>query len=300
MVNPTASAVRYRRRAAVEDVLAADHRLAVAVTKERGHATELARRAADEGIEVVVVLGGDGTLNEAANGLVGSTAALATLPAGSTNVYARTLGFSNEPVEAARQVVAALAHGSQRTVEMGKADGRRFFFHLGVGFDAEVVAGVEALGSLKRIIGQPAFVYSALRTLARHPQRSSPQFSVRFADGAVEEGSFAICLKTNPYTFLGKRPLDVAPTAGLGSPLAVAVVHDLRVPTVANAFRSALSGGTDLSRQPGVTLRTEVESVTITSSHPFAHQVDGDHLGRVDRLEVGLEPSCLNLVVPER
>lgn len=298
VVNPTASAVRYQHRVQVEDVLAAEHQLAVAVTEGRGHATELAREAVASGVEVVVAMGGDGTFNEAANGLVGSSTALATIPAGSTNVYCRTIGFTNDPVEAAREVVAALRSGSRRRVEMGRANDRYYLFHLGVGFDAEVVERVEAMGNIKRRLGQGAFVYAAVAKWVAHPQRGDPWFSVRFDDGSVHEGSLALCLKTNPYTFLGKRPLDVAPETGLGTPLAVAVVHDLRLATIGKAFRSTLGGGRDLDRQPGVTVRTSVESVTITASRPFPHQVDGDYLGPVDNLEVSYERSCLDLVVP--
>ncbi len=299
VINPMASAVVARRRCAVEDVLAADHELTVAVTTGRGHATELAREAVDDDVEVVPVLGGDGTLNEAANGLVGSSTALAPVPAGSTNVFARTIGLTDEPVQAARELVAALARGSRRRVEMGTVNGRYFLFHLGVGFDAEVVEHVEALGSLKRRLGQPAFVYAALATWFRQQQRGRPRFSVQISnETTVHEGSFAIFLNTNPYTFLGGRPLNVAPAAGLGRPLAMAVVHDLRLATIAGALRSAVGDGTDLGRRPGVTVCTEVETVRITGSQPIPHQVDGDYLGRADTLRVGHEPSCLDVVLP--
>ncbi len=299
IVNPIASAVVARRRCAVEDVLTAEHDLAVAVTTRRDHATELAREAVDQEVDAVLVLGGDGALNEAANGLVGSSTALAPVPAGSTNVFARTIGLTNEPVQAAKELVAALARGSRRRVEMGTANGRYFLFHLGVGFDADVVEHVEALGVLKRRFGQAAFVYAALATWFRQQDRSTPEFSVQISnEPTIHEGSFAICLNTNPYTYLGKRPLNVAPAAGLGRPLAMAVVHDLRLGTIGGAFRSALGDGTDLGRRPGVTVCSEVEALTITASQPFPHQMDGDFLGRVNTLEVSYEPSCLDLVVP--
>ena len=299
VINPMASAVVARRRCAVEDVLAADHDLTVAVTTGRDHATELAREAVDNEVEVVLVLGGDGTLNEAANGLVGSSTALAPVPAGSTNVFARTIGLTDEPVQAARELVAALARGSRRRVEMGTVNGRYFLFHLGVGFDAEVVEHVEGLGSLKRRLGQPAFVYAAAATWIRQHDRGRPRFSVQISNEAtVHEGSFAICLNTNPYTFLGRRPLNVAPAAGLGRPLAMAVVHDLRLGTIGSALRSALGDGSDLGRRAGVTVCTEVEALRITASEPVAHQVDGDYMGRADTLRVGYERDCLDIVPP--
>jgi len=299
IVNPTASTVTPKGRVMVEDILAADHDLAVAVTNARDHATELAREAVRDEVDVVVVIGGDGTLNEAANGLVGSSTALGALPGGSTSVFARTIGFTNDLPSAARELDAALARGSIRRVEMGSANGRHYLFHVGIGFDAEVVRHVEARGGLKHYVGQAAFVYAAVATWLSQADRDNPQFSVRLpGDDTVYEGSFALCLNTNPYTYFGKRPLNVAPAAGLGRGLAVAVVHDLRLATIGRAFGSALGNGRDVSRHPGVTILTDVESITVTAVRPFAYQVDGDYLGTVDSLDVCLRANCLDLVMP--
>ena len=298
VVNPMASSVTARRRVAVEDILAADHELSVVVTKNRDHATELARRGAGQEMDVVVVLGGDGTINEAANGLVGSSTALGALPGGSTSVFARTLGFTNDLVVAAKELTAALEAGSRRRVEMGTANGRRYLFNLGVGFDAEVVGHVEG-GSLKRRFGQAAFVYSSLVTWLSQEDRTKPHLSVKIAgDDTTYGGSFVLCLNTNPYTYLGKRPLNVAPGTGFGTGLAVAVLRDVRLATLSKVMRCAFGDGHDLGRQPGVTLCTEVESVTITGKDPFPYQTDGEYLGRVEKLEVGYESDCLDVVTP--
>lgn len=298
VVNPMASSVTARRRVAVEDILAADHELSVVVTKGRDHATELARRAVGDGADVVVVLGGDGTINEAANGLAGSSTALGALPGGSTSVYARTLGYTNDLVVAAKQLAAALEVGSRRRVEMGTANGRRYLFNLGVGFDAEVVGHVEG-GSLKSRFGQAAFVYSALVTWMSQEDRTKPHLSVKIAGDEISYGgSFVLCLKTNPYTYLGRRPLNVAPKTGFGTGLAVAVLRDVKMATLGKAMRCALGDGHDLDRQPGITVRTEVQTVTITGEDPFPYQVDGEYLGRVETLEVGFERDCLDVVTP--
>ena len=95
-------------------------------------------------------------------------------------------------------------------------NGRYFLFHIGIGFDAAVVRQVERRASVKRWAGHPLFVWSALTTWARGYDRSHPRFPVRFADGTVvPDGYFAICLNTNPYTYLGNRPLDLSPAATL-------------------------------------------------------------------------------------
>ena len=119
IVNPSASSVTARTRIVIQKALSADHRLEVSATTRRGHATRLAQSAANDGIDVVVVLGGDGTLNEAANGLVGTDTALAALPGGSTNVFARTLGLPDDPVEATGALLDAIDVASIRRGGLG-------------------------------------------------------------------------------------------------------------------------------------------------------------------------------------
>ncbi len=120
----------------------------IAETANRGHAAALACRAMRDGTDVVVALGGDGTVNEVVNGLLTdgvhpSVPALGVVPAGSTNVFARALGLPNDPVEATGALLEALRAGSHRPVSLGQADDRWFIFAAGLGYDAAVVAGVE-------------------------------------------------------------------------------------------------------------------------------------------------------------
>ena len=298
VVNPTASSVTARRRVAVEDILAAGHELSVVVTERRDHATELARRAAREGVDVVVVLGGDGTINEAANGLAGSSTALGALPGGSTSVFARTLGFTNDLVVAAKQLNAALEAGSRRRVEMGTANGRRYLFNLGVGFDAEVVGHVEG-GTLKSRFGQAAFVYSALVTWLSQEDRTKPHLSVKIAgEEATYGGSFVLCLNTNPYTYLGYRPLSVTPDAVAGRGLVSVTVRSLSVGTLLGVFGSAVGKGTRLRRHRRVDYRTDLATLEVRGHGPVPYQVDGDYLGEAEELSIGYHPDALHVVAP--
>ena len=143
IVNASASSVTARTRVVIQKALSADHEVELAETARRGHATRLARGAVSRGTDVIVVLGGDGTLNEAANGVAGTSTALAPLPGGSTNVFARTLGLPDDPVHATAVTLDALEASSVRLVELGSANGRYFLFHCGVGYDAAVVSQVE-------------------------------------------------------------------------------------------------------------------------------------------------------------
>ena len=301
VVNPTAAAFTPERRDKLEDALGAAHDLAVAETAERDDAIRLARQAADEGRDAVVVLGGDGTLNEAANGLAGTATALAPLPGGSTNVFARTIGVAKDVEGATTQLLDALSRNSRRRVEMGTADGRHFLFHVGMGYDAAVVERVEQRSQLKRRLGQLIFVYAGMTTWARHFDRTKPPLRVHLADGeGVGDGYLAICLKTDPYTYLGNWPLTVAPGTGLGTGLALVLFLDLGLATLGRAIGAALRHPEHLGELPGVEVVDNVESLSVEGHRPFPYQVDGDFLGWVDRLELGCRPDCLDLIVPDR
>jgi diacylglycerol kinase family enzyme len=299
LVNSSASSVTARGRVVIQKALSADHEVTLAETSRRGHATRLAQGAAAAGTDVVVVLGGDGTLNEAANGLAGTDTALAALPGGSTNVFARTIGLPNDPIEATGELLDALGRGSIRRVGLGSVNGRFFLFHVGMGFDAAVVQQVERRAALKRYAGHPLFVYAGFATWFRHYDRSRPRFAVEHADGSmVDDAYLAICLNTNPYTFLGNRPLDLAPEATLDRSLVMVTVRTLDFAKTLAIIASALGSGTYLRSNRNVDYRTDVESLTVVGHGPFPYQVDGDYLGNVRRLDVAYVPDALTLVAP--
>jgi diacylglycerol kinase family enzyme len=307
IVNASASSVTARARVVIQKSLAADHRVTVAETSRRGHATHLAQGAAATGTDVVVVLGGDGTLNEAANGLAGTDCALGVLPGGSTNVFARTIGMTNDPIEATGELLGALGPGPGgiRSVGVGNVNGRHFLFHVGIGFDAAVVAQVERRDAIKRYLGHAFFAYTAVDTWARHYDRRHPHFAMELhqQDGqivAVDDGYFAICLKTNPYTFLGERPFNVAPGTTLDTPLSVAVLRSLSAANMLSLAAIALRGGDGFGRRRKAMLVTDVVRAVVRPFRPVPYQVDGDYLGDATHLEFRWEPEQLRLVVPGR
>jgi diacylglycerol kinase family enzyme len=300
IVNAAASSVTLRARVLVQKALSTDHEVQVVETSRRGHAARLAQHAAAQGVDLIVVFGGDGTLNEAANGLAGSESALAPLPGGSTNVFARTLGLSDDPVEATAAILDALARGSTRRVGIGSVNRRYFLFHCGIGFDAAVVEQVERRSGLKRYAGHPLFIYAAMDTWLRHYDRKHPHFQVRFDDGSiVEDGYFAICCNTDPYTYLGTRPLHLAADATLDDPLTMVTIRTLKLRRMGRLAGSALFGhGSKLQHSRHVDYRPRVQAVSVTSDRPFPYQVDGDFLGHVRSLEFRYEPDALRLIVP--
>ncbi|MBV8162350.1 MAG: NAD(+)/NADH kinase [Acidimicrobiia bacterium] len=299
IVNTSASAVTARARVVIRKALSADHDVSTAETSRRGNATRLAQDAAAAGYDAVVVLGGDGTLNEAANGLVGSETALATLPGGSTNVFARTLGIAQDPVEATGELLSALARGSRRRIGMGSVNGRYFLFHVGMGFDAAVVSQVERRAALKRYAGHPLFVYAAFATWFRHYDRSRPRLRVELPGRPpIEDAYMAICLNSNPYTYLGNIPLNLAPDADLDRGLVMATFRSLQMAPFLGLVASVLRRGSHFRRHRTVDYRPELTDATVLGHGPFPYQVDGDYLGDAERLVFRHEPDALTVVVP--
>lgn len=311
IVNASASSVTARARVVIQKSLAADHDVTVAETSRQGHATRLARGAAAKGTDAVIVLGGDGTFNEAANGLAGTSTALGVLPGGSTNVFARTIGMTNDPIEATGELLAALGTGlgGIHSVGLGNVNGRRYLFHVGVGFDAAVVSQVERRSSLKRYLGHAFFAYSAVSTWVRYDRRH-PHFSItmRDAEGAevtVDDGYFAIVMNTNPYTFLGERPFNLAPGTTLTTPLTAVVLRSLGAPTIVGVAAAALRGA-DGSQDPPpfhhrrATMVRNVVSARVVAKGAVPYQMDGEPLGDAATLQFTWEPDTLRLVMPAR
>lgn len=301
LVNSRASSVTPRARVVIGKALSADHEVTVVETSRRGHATRLAQAAAADGVDVVVCLGGDGTVNETANGLVGSSTALGVLPGGSTNVFARTIGLPNDPIEATADLLEAMDARSIRRIGLGSVNGRYYCFHVGVGYDAALVEQVEKRSGLKRWAGHPLFMYAGLTTWLKHYDTKQPHFTLAYDDGdRVPDGFFTIAANTNPYTFVGNRPFDVAPEAGLDNGLTVVTVRSMRVDRMLRIMAKALKGDGSLSSDPDVHYRTDIDHVVIEAidGRPFPYQVDGDFLGEIEKLELRHVPDAMDLLIP--
>ena len=296
IVNSFASSVTARNTVTVHERLSQHHDVQVVETNRRGHATRFAEDAARRGIDVVVAYGGDGTLNEVATGIATTDTALAVLPGGSTNVFARTLGMPNDALEAIDLIIEALSRNDISPIGLGRANGRFFTFHTGIGYDAAVVRRVEQRAGLKRYAGNPLFIAAALRTWGLDYDKKRPHFSLDFGDGnTVDNGFFSIIMNTNPYTYLGNRPFDIVPSTSLSTGLSVVTFTSLKTTQMLRTLVSALQGG-GVKNFPWLDIRTNVQQVVASDSRAFPYQLDGDYLGEIQKVEFEFVPNAIRLV----
>jgi diacylglycerol kinase family enzyme len=300
VVNPKATATTERMRDVLGQALASEVKLDIVQTQARGHATSLARQAALDGLDVVVALGGDGTVNEVVNGLLtdgpaGGLPALAVVPGGNANVFARALGLADTPVEATSQLLDALRAHRRRSVGLGQADERWFTFCAGLGLDAEVVRRVE----LKRAAGRRAtpglYVRQGFQQFLLHSRRSRPAITVH-ADGREPERiGLALICNSDPWTYLGPRPVRPCPEASFEGGLDLFGLRHLRTVTALRHLRQILSTR-PRPRGRAVLSLHDTPGFRLTTDRPMAFQVDGDDLG--DRTEVVFRsvPHALDVV----
>lgn len=296
IVNPAASSVTSRLRVLIYKAISAEHDVTLTETTRRGHADRLARAAANAGTDVVVIFGGDGTLNEVANGLIGTDTALAVIPGGSTNVFARIIGVPDDPIKATSWLLDALQRQAITSIGLGAVQGRYFLFHCGIGFDAAVVEQVERKDPWKRWAGHPLFMYTAIRIWIRYNNHVRTQVSVLNANGtALAEGKFVVVMNANPYTFLGNRSLGMVPNMTLNTPLAVVVLPTLALRSLIPGVVRALRIG-DLQSMEGVIVHTGLRDITCTTVNPTPYQLDGDYIGDTTRMRLQWFPDKLKIV----
>jgi diacylglycerol kinase family enzyme len=299
LVNSIASSVTARKRAQVRKILAAKHDVEVAETSRRGHAELLARAAAEDDFDVVAVYAGDGTLNEAATGLLHTRTAVAPIPGGSTNVYAKTLHYPRAATDAARALVDALDRGAIERIGVGQAGARPFLFCAGVGFDAAVITRVERHSRwIKRMASHPIHVAAAVQTFFSEEGRRT-RAHVAIDDGThLSDVRFAIISKSTPYTYLGRIPLDIAPKAGIDTRLSLTAFTALKATTLVGGAVSAMRTGRFLAKRRDVVSLDDLGRLRFYADTAFPYQVDGDPVDDVKELDVTFVPDALAVVLP--
>jgi diacylglycerol kinase family enzyme len=298
VANPYASTMSDRLRSLVVAALESRYEVEAVDTEARDHATELCREAARERFDLVVAFGGDGTVNEAANGLVGSSTPLTCLPGGATNVLCKTLGIPSDVVQATEHLLALAADLRPRRIDVGRAGERYFVFSSGVGLDASVVRRVDRRPRLKARLGEWYFTYAALTTFARRYLVRPPKVRVRAA-GRQVDGVTAVVQNSDPFTYFGRRPIRLCEGAGLDTGTLSAAVLEratpLEVPTLMPRIFSSRPGV--VSRHRSIAPLAPTSDLRVTAiDGSFPAQVDGDYLGEFDELAYGVSPRALTVV----
>lgn len=317
IVNPHATSTTPLRRDVIARALASELDLRVVQTRYRGHAAQFAAEAAGGGYDLVLTLGGDGTVNEAVNGLLrasppgagGAEAhpALAAVPGGSANVFTRALGMPPDPVDATGHLLSALNGGRYRTIGLGLAQDRYFTVNAGLGFDAEVVRAIEGLRADGQEASAGLYVWTAFRHFYGVTNRRQPALVLE-RDGTHERPGgealfFAIISNAAPWTYLGSRPVNPSPRAGFDTGLDLFALRTLgTLPTLAT-LRHLLGlwpggpgrPGGSMGHRHVLSLHDERELVFRTT-RPIAFQVDGEYVGEREHVTFRSVPDALRVI----
>jgi diacylglycerol kinase family enzyme len=298
IVNPYATTVSDRLKNLVVYALRGSYHVDAIDTESRNHATELSREAAREGYDVVVAFGGDGTINEAANGLVGSDTPLSCLPGGRTNVYCRMLGIPTDVVDATEHLLALADDWRPRRVDIAQVNDRWFTFSAGVGLDASVVERVDAHPRLKARLGEWYYTAVAFGVFNRRYLLHPTRIEAELGDERVT-GVTAIIQNAAPYTYFGDVPVHMGDGASLDSGDLAGVIlrraSPIDVPTV---LWRALSSRVSLTDHKRVHAFSGLHGLRISSGdgRPLPLQVDGDYIGVVDEAVFRVVPSGIAVI----
>jgi diacylglycerol kinase family enzyme len=304
IVNPYATTVSDRLKNLVVYALQGRYDVEAVTTEAQNHATEIGREAIDGGYDVVVAFGGDGTLNEVANGLAGTDIPVSVLPGGSTNVVCRTLGIPNDVVDATEHLLSVADRFEPRKIDLGLANGRHFVFACGAGLDATAAARVDSRPRLKARGGPYFYTYAAIRGFYARYLRNPIQMRIETADGN-SEGVTAICQNSDPFTYFRNTEIRICEDVSLDSgSLSLGVLKRARqrdVPGIAARILNPSWSATQ-SRQiehySGIT-EARIESLSRDQDgnwRPFPIEVDGDYIGEHGELHLELDPGALTII----
>jgi diacylglycerol kinase family enzyme len=305
IVNPYATTVSDRLKNLVVYALQGRYEVETVATEAQNHATEIGREVRDHGYDIVVAFGGDGTLNEVANGLADTDVPVSVLPGGSTNVVCRTLGIPNDVVDATEHLLALLDEWAPRRIDLGRVDERHFVFSCGVGIDATVVKRVDAHPRLKSHAGPYYYSWAAISAFYRSYMVNPVRLRIEIDGRTSSEGVTALAQNSDPFTYFASRPIRVCEgveiddgSLSLGV-LKRATQRDMPtlIPRLFSEKRPA-ARHRQIEHFEGVTAAS-IASISETKdgiARPFPIQVDGDYIGEKTRLELSVAAGGLTVI----
>jgi diacylglycerol kinase family enzyme len=305
IVNPYATTVSDRLRNLVVYALQGRYEVEAVQTQAQNHATEIGREARDGGYDVVVSFGGDGTLNEVANGLAGTDMPMGILPGGSANVVARSLGIPNDVVDATEHLLDLADNWEPRKIDLGRVDERHFVFACGAGVDATVVQRVDSHPKLKSRFGPWFYSWCGVSAFTRRYLVNPVRLRVTAGDAEPVEGVTAIAQNSDPFTYFSSKPVYVNEGIAIDDgTLSMAVLKRAAIRDMPTLLPKLFS-----ERKPAVRHRqivgfqdlttAKIESISEDRSgapRSFQLQVDGDYIGERTSVELGIDPGALTIV----
>ncbi|MFT4128379.1 MAG: diacylglycerol kinase family protein [Gordonia sp. (in: high G+C Gram-positive bacteria)] len=304
IVNPFATATSPAGRDALVHTLSAHLDVDVEHTSHRGHAGELGARASAQGYDAVIVHGGDGSVNEAVNGILGPPAgrrpthlpAVAVIPGGSANVFARTLGVDPDPLQATRQVIGLLDTGTRRRIGLGHSADRWFLFNAGMGIDARIVHAMEDKRARGKAATPGRYLWTTVATFFR-TDGDTTTFTVTVPDAKPLDGvRFAFVSNTSPWTYLGRREIRTNPGTGFGDRLGVFAATSTSVARNLPLALRLLGGINPKARH--LFRDDDVAWVHLQAAEPIDVQMDGDYVGAHSEIRFDHRPDILDVVAP--
>jgi diacylglycerol kinase family enzyme len=316
IVNPHATSATRLRRDVIVRALSSAVELEVVETRYRGHATSLAAAARSDGFGLLITFGGDGTVNEAVNGILGRPGpdrtagadgqmpapcsrlpALAALPGGNANVFTHAVGLPSDPVDAAGKILQAIAHKRHRRIGVGLAGDRYFTFNAGLGVDAEVVRAVEGHRALGEQASPRLYLRMIVRQYYRVTDRRHPALTLE-RRGQPADGPLFLVIVSNtaPWTYLGSRPVHISPQASFECGLDVFAMRSLRTVSALRTARQMLSSANRTPRGRSVLSLHDEGELTVRSARPVAFQVDGEYVGEHECVRFLSVPDALRVI----
>lgn len=261
---------------------------------------------------LVIVHGGDGTVNEVINGLlgvplptsmqavtIGAIPPIAVVPGGSANVFARSLGIAADPVAATNQLIGLLDARARRTIGLGHCDNRWFTFNAGMGLDADVCRAIDAGRKDGKPVSATRYLRSAVQEFFKHKRRPA-RLTVEVPGQEPFEGvHYAFVSNSSPWTYLNERPVHTNPGTGFDSGLGVFGMRSTALFPTLRVSRQLLAKGAEPKSRKLIRI-DDVPSVRISSTEPVGLQMDGDYLGERTEAEFFATPDALEVVAPTR
>jgi diacylglycerol kinase family enzyme len=305
IVNPYATTVSDRLRNLVVYALQGRYEVEAVSTEAQNHATEIGREARAGGYDVVVAFGGDGTLNEVANGLAGTDLPVTVLPGGSTNVVCRTLGIPNDVVDATEHLLSLADDWEPRRIDLGRVNERRFVFACGVGLDATVVRRVDEHPTRKARGGPYYYSWAGISGFYRKYLLNAVRVRTEVEGAEPVEGVTAIAQNSDPLTYFASRPIRVCEGIAIDDgTLSMAVLKRATQRDMPTLVGRLLGGkGTAAGHKQVVHFDNVAAARVVSASkdkqgavRPFPLQVDGDYIGDHEAIELRAEPGALTIV----